>query len=193
MIDNSKNTDVQDHANNNTANNAQNRKHFSNSKCNPDTTDISSTHFATPPSSQSGSQGETKDEYSLYAMILSYVEAHDPVTFAELMRVLRPCYMVDGELDIFHSRMRHVIFWSKTSQQFMTALEQLIKDKKIHLAPANEVVYGMQGVMLNLPVCDIAHVRLPVYQWMPVFLRRGKETEAMPLTDDEIMKSSMRA
>lgn len=113
--------------------------------------------------------------------ILSYVAAHDHVTFAELVGALDGPMPARGECELSLDTAEHgrLVLWAGVSEPFGAAVEELRWSGELLAVPTSAMTYMMEGATLDLPVARVpprGGYREP--HWVPVVLRTREQEEA---------------
>ena len=112
---------------------------------------------------------------NLAAAIEAYVRAFDYVTFAELVRYLEPHADVRGDLAIISNKDPNITIWMGLSTAFVDALAGLLKQGRMHYAPASLLTYMIDGAFPVLPIAKRPPKRgYKDPHWLPVCLRPGE-------------------
>lgn len=96
------------------------------------------------------------------------------VSFAELMS---HCENAAGDRTLYSADNRNVVLWQGLSRSCIEALQKLIEEEQIELAPTSVLVYGVDGVGLDLPVVKRQY-RYKTPHWLPVVLNLGEAAKA---------------
>lgn len=105
------------------------------------------------------------------ADILQYVEAYDWVSIAELAR--RYDSQVRGDYS-WGIPSANIILYGNLSEKMVSALEGLLRERKVHLHPAAILTYLIDGGIIRLPLArkpPVGGYKKP--HWLPVCLRLG--------------------
>lgn len=104
--------------------------------------------------------------------LLGYVECYDWVSIAELTH--RYDDQAKGDYLWVTESDDNIVFYAGLSQKLLSALWELLREKKVHLHPASLLTYLVDGGMLKLPLA-----RKPPrggykkLHWLPICLRPG--------------------
>jgi hypothetical protein len=107
---------------------------------------------------------------SLKEEILALIERTRTVTFVELNRISG----FKGELGLVREGddYSNIFLWSGISKEAAQAINDLQKEKKIHMVPTPSLTYLIDGKMLQLPIAKRArHYKKP--HWLPVVFNPG--------------------
>lgn len=106
--------------------------------------------------------------------LLRYVEYYDWVSIAELTHWYDD--QAKGDYQWVTESDDNMIFYAGLSEKLISALRELLREKKVHLHPASLLTYLVDGGMLKLPLA-----RKPPrggykeLHWLPICLRPGSE------------------
>ena len=104
--------------------------------------------------------------------LLWYIEHYDWVSIAELTH--RYDDQAKGDYQWVTESDDNIIFYAGLSEKLVSALRELLREKKAHLHPASVLAYMMDGGILKLPLA-----RKPPrggykkLHWLPVCFRAG--------------------
>lgn len=65
---------------------------------------------------------------------------------------------------------QNIVFWFGMSEEFVKALNELTKEKKITVKPTSPNVYTMDGIVIWLPIAKRPNHTYKKPRWLPVVL-----------------------
>lgn len=86
------------------------------------------------------------------------------ISFVELERI-------DGFKGDFEMLLepKNIIFWQGINQVAITAINELLEEKRIVCYPSSVLVYLFDGKQMNLPICNkISFKKYKNPRWLPV-------------------------
>ena len=97
--------------------------------------------------------------------LFGFIGYYESVSLAEIMRQF-PDARGEGNMTL-NNDLPNVILWAGISEKFLSVTNNLIKEKKILMVPADILVYMADGSYLNLPIAKKIHnYKKP--HWLPV-------------------------
>lgn len=103
------------------------------------------------------------------AAILKYVKENPRASFVNLARDI-PGFT--GDFEFGPASHRPLVYWQGLSEEAVSAVGDLLRDKKLYLAMTQVLTYAIDGGMLNLPVARSAR-QYSTKRWLPVVLCEG--------------------
>lgn len=67
---------------------------------------------------------------------------------------------------------KNIVFWEGLSESACDALNNLMKEKKIHIKPVDVLIYMIDGALLNLPIVKQTRAYKKLH-WLPVVFGLG--------------------
>jgi hypothetical protein len=107
--------------------------------------------------------------------IAKYIHGRGHVSFVELEQEFP-----EAKGDFEYGMPGHnLIIWPGLSEQFVVAIQELVREQRTFLWPATAFTYMLDGIGLRLPVAKTArHYTKP--HWLPVVLHHQPLPEAKP-------------
>lgn len=110
--------------------------------------------------------------------ILSYVNANDHVSFAELQREFGGRFNLRGSIGLAPQSCPTILYWVGMSREFCDTINELTRNGgPLALALCSPLVYVIDGATLNLPIATKAHPYKRDH-WLPVVIRPRAKYEA---------------
>lgn len=102
---------------------------------------------------------------SLKERVYKFIKSHGGgISFVELRRAF-PEFSGDKDFGLIK---QNIVFWSGISEEFVEALQGLIKEKRITVMPTTTLVYVMDGSLLGLPIAKRPKHKYKSSRWLPV-------------------------
>lgn len=86
---------------------------------------------------------------ALQARLVEKVEGYGYVTFGELTNRFFPEHVGDRSLEL--SDYKNLVLWTGLSDELVEAVSSAIAEGQLHLWPATDMTYLLDGFHLNLP------------------------------------------
>ena len=113
--------------------------------------------------------------------VYQYVKAWGSTSFAELQRDLGQYFTVDGNCTLVLDADTNCVVWDGVSVQFIEAVVELLREKRLIAVSCHWLVYLHDGCVLRMPVAKrppSCGYKKP--HWMPATLHavsRGETTD----------------
>jgi hypothetical protein len=114
-------------------------------------------------------------EQSLREQLIEKVKGYGHVSFAELTHKFFPEHQGDQKLEL--ADYENVLLWTGMSPELVDAVCSAVAAGEVHLWPATDFTYAMDGASLNLPEAK----RLQAYKephWVKMCLHHEPCAEA---------------
>lgn len=106
------------------------------------------------------------------ADILTYIKMYDYVSFAELRR--RYGEQAKGNMSLGPSTDTNIVYFMNMSDVFVSSIKKSLKEKKIHIHPAQFLTYLVDGECLRLPIAQrVVKGGYKKLHWLPICFRSG--------------------
>ena len=103
-------------------------------------------------------------------MILGLVKEYGHVTFADISKRISS---ENGNVTMRHPEHESIIFWENLSENVVKALEDLVRQKQIFMAPATQFTYLADGLVSTLPLATSARDYTKPH-WLPICFHHTK-------------------
>lgn len=91
-------------------------------------------------------------EGSLKEALIMYVEGYRNVTFVEFEKEFEPFHSIKGDMSFGLPGHINVILYTGVSEEFITAIEDLLNEKRISIEPCSELLYLLYGKIITYPM-----------------------------------------
>jgi hypothetical protein len=110
--------------------------------------------------------------------VVQLVKARDYVSFTEIERLLaQRGVSTQGDVTLTLPDRPSIVLWAGMSDAFFEIMAAVLRGRRIHLIPASQLVYLVDGGMLRLPLAKrVIQYKKP--HWLPVTFRYGPPAES---------------